>query len=105
VSALRAYHVLYPGRISAENVADLLMLRPELPRSLIYCYEQVSRSLELIEGGPKKSEAHTRAGALYAQLRYADVSRIMTTGLHEYLTNLIDRTAVLGQEITKAYSF
>jgi uncharacterized alpha-E superfamily protein len=105
VSALRAYHVLYPGRIRAENVADLLMLRPELPRSLIYCFEQVSKTLELIEGGPRKSEAHTRAGALYSQLRYADVNRIMAAGLHEYLTSLIDRSIMLGQEINKAYSF
>jgi uncharacterized alpha-E superfamily protein len=105
VSALRAYHVLYPGRIRAENVADLLMLRPELPRSLIYCYEQVSKTLELIEGGPRKSDAHTRAGGLYAQLRYANVESIITAGLHEYLTNMIDRTVLLGQAISQAYSF
>ncbi len=105
VSALRAYHVLYPGRIRAENVADLLMLRPELPRSLIYCYEQVSKTLELIEGGPRKSDAHTRAGALHAQLRYANVGSIIAAGLHEYLTNMIDRTVLLGEAINKAYSF
>jgi uncharacterized alpha-E superfamily protein len=105
VSALRAYHLLYPGRICAENVADLLIMRPELPRSLIYCFEQVSKTLELIEGGPRKSDAHSRAGALHAQLRYADIQAIMASGLHEYLTSLIDRTKLLGLDINKAYSF
>jgi uncharacterized alpha-E superfamily protein len=105
VSALRAYHAVYPGRIVANNVAELLILRPELPRSLIYCYEQVNNTLGLIQAGPRQSEAHRVAGALYAQLRYARIADISTKGLHEYLTDLIDRTVVLGHEIAKAYSF
>jgi uncharacterized alpha-E superfamily protein len=105
VSALRAYHAIYPGRIVANNVAELLILRPELPRSLVYCYEQVNRTLELIQAGPRYSEAHRVAGSLHAQLRYARIEDISTKGLHEYLTDLIDRTTVLGQEIALAYSF
>jgi uncharacterized alpha-E superfamily protein len=105
VSALRAYHAIYPGRITAPRVAELLILKPELPRSLIYCYEQVSRTLELIKEGPHQSEAHRMAGGLHAQLRYVRIDDIFRQGLHEYLTDLIDRTAVLGREIATAYSF
>ncbi len=105
VSALRAYHVLYEGRIQAWNVAELLILRKELPRSLMYCYEQVNRTLELIEGGSHKSEAHRQAGAIYNQLRYVRIQDIYEHGLHEYLTNIIDRTLVLGTDIARHYSF
>lgn len=105
VSALRAYHAIYPGRIQADRVAELLMLKPELPRSLVYCYEQVNRTLELIQEGPRQSEAHRMAGALHAQMRYARTEDIFAKGLHEYLTDLIDRTELLGREIARTYSF
>jgi uncharacterized alpha-E superfamily protein len=105
VSALRAYHAIYPGRIRADRVAELLMLKPELPRSLIYCFEQVNRTLELIQDGPRQSEAHRMAGALHAQMKYARMDDIFALGLHEYLTDLIDRTTVLGGEIGRAFSF
>lgn len=105
VSALRAYHVLYPGRIRARCVADLLILRPELPRSLLYCFEHVSKSLELIQGGPRQSPAHMLAGSLHAQLRYAQIETVVAKGLHEYLTDLIDRSFDLGRQIALAFSF
>ncbi len=105
VSALRAYHAIYPGRIQADRVAELLMLKPELPRSLVYCYEQVNRTLELIQEGPRQSEAHRMAGGLHSQMRYARMEEIFAKGLHEYLTDLIDRTEMLGREIARTYSF
>ncbi len=105
VSALRAYHVLYEGRIQPWNVAELLILRKELPRSLLYCYEQVNRTLELIEGGSRTSEAHRLAGAIYTQLRYGRIKDIYEEGLHQYLTDIIDRTIILGQEVAQHYSF
>jgi uncharacterized alpha-E superfamily protein len=105
VSALRAYHAIYPGRIVANQVAELLILRPELPRSLVYCFQQVNETFGLIQEGPKHGEAHRLAGSLYAQLRYDRVEDISAKGLHEYLTDVIDKTEILGREIALAYSF
>ncbi len=105
VSALRAYHAIYPGRIEAKRVAELLILKTELPRSLAYCFQQVNRTLELIEDGPRQSEAHRIAGGINAQMRYARTEDIFDVGLHEYLTDIINRTEILGREIADAYSF
>ncbi len=105
VSALRAYHAIYPGRIQADRVAELLVLKPELPRSLVYCFQHVSRTLELISDGPKQSQAHRVAGSLYAEMRYARTEDIFAQGLHEFLTDVIERTESLGEKIAEAYSF
>jgi uncharacterized membrane protein len=43
------------------------------------------------------------AGAIAAQLRYGRVEDVFTYGLHEYLTDMIDRTALLGAEIGRFY--
>lgn len=105
VSALRAYHAIYPGRIQADRVAELLVLKPELPRSLVYCFQHVSRTLELISDGPKQSQAHRVVGSLYAEMRYARTEDIFAQGLHEFLTDVIERTESLGEKIAEAYSF
>jgi uncharacterized alpha-E superfamily protein len=105
VSALRAYHVVYPGRIVPWNVAELMILRKELPRSLLFCYEQMESALNLIalEYGEATDEVHRQAGALHAELRYARMADIFQTGLHEFLTEVIERTAKLGAEIARKY--
>jgi uncharacterized alpha-E superfamily protein len=105
VSALRAYHQIYHGRISPWNVAELLILRPELPRSLLFCFDQITRYLDQVGGANavRRSEAHRQAGALYAQLRYGRIEDIFQNGLHEFLTDVIDRTIALGEQVSKQY--
>ena len=48
VSALRAYHWVYHDRLQPWLIAELLLLRREMPRSLISCYDQITRYLDLI---------------------------------------------------------
>ena len=76
-----------------------------MPRSLLACYTQVSRLLDLIADayGGRRGECHRLAGALHARLRYGKIDTIFQTGLHEFLTEIIDQTAVLGRSITDFY--
>lgn len=104
VSALRAYRWVYPGRMHPWQVAELLILRPELPRSLLFCFEQITANLDLIgQGHGRPTEAQRLAGQMYAKLRYARIDDIFQEGLHEFLTEFIDSTIVLGQEVGKQY--
>ena len=48
VSALTAYHWVYRESIKPWLIADLLILRSEMPRSLLSCYENIVRSLDSI---------------------------------------------------------
>ncbi|MBK1658796.1 alpha-E domain-containing protein [Paracraurococcus ruber] len=105
VSALRSYQWIYRDRLSARRIAELMILRPELPRSLAACHAEVSDTLEAIaqEQGGRTGECHRIAGLLKAQLRYGQIDDVFAEGLHEFLTGMITRTAELGAAIDAFY--
>jgi uncharacterized alpha-E superfamily protein len=105
VSAVRAYQWVYRDEVKPWNVAELLILRPEMPRSLRACYDDITECLDdiaLVHGGAR-GECHRMAGAIAAQLRYGKIDGIFQSGLHEYLTELIERTGELGGHIHAFY--
>ncbi len=105
VSALRSYHWVYHQRLQPWLVAEFLLLRQEMPRSLLSCFNEITQSLELIaEGyGGKRGECHRLAGEMHAKLRYSRIENIFQSGLHEFLTEFIDRMVLLGSEISRLY--
>jgi uncharacterized alpha-E superfamily protein len=105
VSALRAYHWVYHDRLKPWLIGELLLLRPEMPRSLISCYDQITQYLDLLASayGGGRGECHRLAGAMHARLRYGRIQDIFRSGLHEFLTDFIDRSIDLGKEISAHY--
>lgn len=105
VSALRAYHWVYRDRVKPWLVAELLILKPEMPRSLAYCYHALMQNLDQIANayGGVRGESHRQAGKIDAYLRYGTIDQILHQGLHEFLTGFIEDTDRLGQEITRQY--
>jgi uncharacterized alpha-E superfamily protein len=105
VGALRAYQHVYHTRLDPARVAELLLLRPELPRSLVSCYAQVERTLEAISAanGGNPGECQRLAGELHARLRFGRVGGILDHGLHDFLTGVIEENITLGQEIARRY--
>ena len=105
VSALRSYHWIYHERLQPWLIAEFLILRPEMPRSLLSCFDQITRNLDLVAEayGGKRGECHRLAGEMYAKLRYGRIESIFQAGLHEFLTDFIDRSSVLGSEISSLY--
>jgi uncharacterized alpha-E superfamily protein len=105
VSARRSYHVLYKGRVVPWQVAEMLILRPEMPRSLRACYEQVMANLDLLAGryAGRSGAPHRNTGEMLARLRYSSIEEIFQTGLHEFLTETIERTGVIGDAIGAFY--
>ena len=88
VSARRAYHVLYKDRVRPRHIAEMMIFRPEMPRSLRACLDQVATSLDHLQEahGGRSGECHRLAGVLQAGLRYGRIADIMKGGLHEFLT-------------------
>ncbi len=104
VSALRSYHWVYQERLQPWLIAELMILRPEMPRSLFSCHDQIARQLDSIgDAYGKRGECHRLAGETHARLRYGQIQKIFQGGLHEFLTEFIDRSILLGEEITKLY--
>jgi uncharacterized alpha-E superfamily protein len=104
-SALRAYHWVFRDRITPARIAELLILRPELPRSLIACYNRVCEVLDRLAAGQggRRGEPHRMAAEMQAQLKQGRIEDIMEAGLHEYLTAMIVNAAELGQAVEDFY--
>jgi uncharacterized alpha-E superfamily protein len=105
VSAVRAYQWVYRDEVKPWNVAELLLLRQEMPRSLRACYDDIAVCLDAISAdhGGGRGECHRLSGAIAAKLRYGRINDIFQSGLHEYLTEMIDQTAELGDQIHAFY--
>jgi uncharacterized alpha-E superfamily protein len=100
VSAFQAYRKAYREQIKPLRVAELLILREDMPRSLHACMNEVQDILAAI-GNP--GEPQRLAGELHAGLHYGRVDDIFVQGLHEYLSTFLSKVARLGNEISRNY--
>ncbi|MEY4268006.1 MAG: hypothetical protein RIS90_2541, partial [Pseudomonadota bacterium] len=69
VSGFEVYRKVYRDVIKPERVAELLILRPDMPRSLHASLNEVVSNLGLVSN-EQSSETHRRAGKLRAELQY-----------------------------------
>lgn len=106
VSALRAYHYLYRDRIKPWRIAELLLLRPEMPRSLITCTNEIAEQLGRLEAAyGSRGPCHEEAERLQARLRDTTIDAIFAQGLHEFLTESIEANMRLGHKVAEQYLF
>ena len=102
VSGFEVYRKVYRDVIKPERVAELLILRADMPRSLHASLNAVVNNLSLV-ANDKNSETQRRAGKLAAELKYGRIDEILATGLHAYLTQFLDRVNDLGANISREF--
>jgi uncharacterized alpha-E superfamily protein len=102
VSGFEVYRKVYRNVIRPEKVAELLILRPDMPRSLAACTQEVLSNLTMI-ANEQSSETLRRAGRLRADLQYGRIDEILATGLHAYLTQFLERVGTLGVGISRDF--
>ncbi|MGL4808796.1 MAG: alpha-E domain-containing protein, partial [Giesbergeria sp.] len=81
VSAFEVYRKVYRDAISPERVAELLILRRDMPRSLHASLREVVDNLAQVSND-HSAETQRRAGRLLADLQYGRIDEILATGLH-----------------------
>jgi uncharacterized alpha-E superfamily protein len=102
VSAFEAYQKIYRDVISPQRVSELLIFRDDMPRSLHACMNEVEAALIDISGFSGQ-EARRLVGEQHAALHFGRIENAFGRGLHEYLTDFLKNTALLGREIREAY--
>jgi uncharacterized alpha-E superfamily protein len=102
VSGFEVYRKVYRNVIRPERVAELLILRPDMPRSLAACMNEVVANLQAVSN-QQSAETLRRAGRLQSDLKYASIDEILATGLHAYLTQFLDRVGDLGVGISRDF--
>jgi uncharacterized alpha-E superfamily protein len=102
VSGFEVYRKVYRDVIKPARVAELLILRPDMPRSLLGCLNEVMSNLAMVTDDTQ-SETQRRAGKLRADLQYARIDEILATGLHAFLTQFLDRVNEIGAHISREF--
>ncbi len=106
VSAVTAYHWVYRDRVRPWLIADLLILKAEMPRSLIACYHSIDAALDsLARGNGRSGAAQRKARAMLSSLERASMSEIFQDGLHEFITTFVEENARLAATISEQYLF
>ena len=106
VSATTSYHWVYRDRVKPWLIADLLILKAAMPRSLISCYESIDRALDSLARDDGRSGASQRqARAMLSRLERATMSEIFQNGLHEFISGFLDDNARLATTISEQYLF
>jgi uncharacterized alpha-E superfamily protein len=105
-SAHRSYRHVYHDRYKAHNIADFLMLRAEMPRSLIYCARFIEAQVDTLAGFyGSKGECNAAAASLRSMVEDTTMDTIFAQGLHEFLTEFIARNNRVSNSLSESYNF
>jgi uncharacterized alpha-E superfamily protein len=102
VSGFESYRKIYSDVITPRRVAELLILRDDMPRSLHACLNLIHETLEVLCDAQSR-EIERAAGELHARLHYGKADDIIRLGLHEYLMEFLDRISSLSAEINRHF--
>ena len=102
VSGFEIYRKVYRDVIKPERVAELLILRADMPRSLLGCLNELMNNLAMVTNDGS-SETQRRAGKLRSDLQYTRIEEILANGLHAFLTQFLDRVNELGTHLSREF--
>jgi uncharacterized alpha-E superfamily protein len=102
VSGYEIYRKTYHDTITPARVAELLILRADMPRSLLVSVSNVQKHL-LVLANTRSDATLRQVGLLQAQLKFAHIDDILQQGLHTYLTAFLARMSEIGQGINRDF--
>jgi len=102
VAGFEIYRKVYRDAITPARVAELLMLRADMPRSLLACMEQVVANLKAVRNDVS-SETERLAGKMHAKLQFARIEDVLDAGLDASLERFMEDIYALGNGISRDF--
>jgi uncharacterized alpha-E superfamily protein len=102
VSGFEIYRKVYSNVIQPEKVAELLILRQDMPRSLSHCITRMLANLKRVANS-QSGETLRRVGRLEAELAFGRIDEIQAGGLHPFLDGFLAEVADLGASISRDF--
>jgi uncharacterized alpha-E superfamily protein len=102
VAGFEIYRKVYRDSITPARVAELLMLRANMPRSLLACMEQVVSNLKAVRNDVS-ADTERLAGKMHAQLQFARIDDILEAGLDNTLSKFMQDIYDLGNRISRDF--
>lgn len=98
-SAFKAYREVYSGIIEPRKVAELLILRADMPRSLTASISEVSAILSELR---QDAECTRLAEQIQARIKSTRIDSVLRSGIRRYLGDFVSRNnevhGKIGQE-------
>ena len=98
LSAFEVYRRVFRDVITPLKVAHLLILRDDMPRSLLRCCKEVYQNLKSVSN-EQSAETERRAGEMHAMLHFTRMEDITAIGLPRFLEQFLTRVRDLGDRI------
>jgi uncharacterized alpha-E superfamily protein len=102
VSGFEIYRKVYRDVITPARIAELLMLRGDMPRSLLACMDEVVQSLHDVRNDVS-ADTERFAGKLRAELQFGKIDDILAEGLHDTLTRFLANIYELGNRVSRDF--
>jgi uncharacterized alpha-E superfamily protein len=102
LSAFEIYRRVYRDVITPFKVAQLLILRDNMPRSLLRCCKEVYQNLKSV-ANEQSAETERRAGEMHAMLHFTRMEEITAVGLPRFLEQFLARLRDLGDRIASDF--
>ena len=107
VSAHRSYRWFYrDSNYRPWLVSEFLILREEMPRSLVFSYQWINLALAGLQSlYQKRYPCHEMAFDTYQRLKNGSMDEIFQGGLHEFLQDFMASNNRLSASIATTYNF
>jgi len=102
VAGFEIYRKVYRDSVTPARVAELLMLRADMPRSLLACMEQVLANLKAVRNGVSAGTERL-AGKMHADLQFARIEDVLAAGMDATLGRFMENIYALGNGISRDF--
>ena len=107
VSGHRSYRWFYrDSHYRPWLISEFLILREEMPRSLLFSYGWINRALAGLANHYGQSyDCHAQARDTYDRLKSGKMEDIFQSGLHEFLQDFVAANTKLSYSVSRTYNF
>ena len=103
-SGLEAYRKRFGNSIRIDNVVEILLFDPTFPRSARFALAMLETSLNRIKSqSPEPSPPSAQLEELLALMQSKRSLEVIKSGLHQFLLQIQDGCAALGDEVFQRY--
>ncbi|MBA5635494.1 alpha-E domain-containing protein [Duganella sp. LX20W] len=102
LSGFEIYRKVYRDVITPARIAELLILRGDMPRSLLACMDEVVQNLHEVRNDVS-ADTERFAGRLRAELQFGKIDDILAHGLHDTLTRFLADIYELGNRVSRDF--
>ena len=100
MNAFKSYREIYGSDIVPRQVAELLVLRPDIPRSLSTCVDEIRPILARLR---PDSPCARLAEELHAHLAGTRMDRVFRSGFTDFVDDFTARANQLGLQVQKDF--